>query len=272
MWYLSAIPFFLVLLFLWSLKGRIDHPGMKALHNWNYAHRGLHNEQRPENSMAAFHAALEMGYGIELDIHLMKDGNLAVIHDSSLKRTAGVDIAIEQLTVADLDRYVLDDTQERIPLFSQVLELYQGKAPLIVELKPVNNNHAALCEAACKLLDAYRGPYCIESFDPRCIHWLRKNRPCIIRGQLSENWMKAKSKLPWILRFVMTYHISNIYTRPDFIAYKFADRKTFGTDICRKLWKIEGVTWTLRTMDEYDTAVSEGWIPIFENFTVDTST
>ncbi len=268
MWYLLAIPFFLLLLFLWSLKGRTKHPDLSKLRGWNYAHRGLHNEGCPENSMSAFRAALEMGYGIELDIHLMKDGNLAVIHDSSLKRTAGADIAIEQLTVADLAKYMLADTQEHIPLFSQVLELYQGKAPLIVELKPVNNNHVALCEATCKLLDSYDGPYCIESFDPRCVHWLRKNRPDIIRGQLSENWMKVKSKLPWILRLVMTCHISNIYTRPDFIAYKFADRKAFGTKICRKFWKIQGVTWTLRTREEYDAAVSEDWIPIFENFIV----
>lgn len=255
-------------IYLFCLGGRTGHKDLHKLCGWNYAHRGLHDDTRPENSMAAFHASLEAGYGIELDIHLMKDGNLAVIHDSSLKRVAGADVTIEELTAEDLPNYTLGNSNEHIPLFAQVLDLYQGKAPLIVELKCVNGNHAALCEAALKLLDAYDGLFCMESFDPRVTHWLRKNRPDIIRGQLSENWMKSAIKLPWVLKFAMTYHISNIYTRPDFIAYKYADRKAFGTDICRKFWRIQGVSWTLKTREEYDTAVKEGWIPIFEGFKV----
>lgn len=258
--------FFLALLFLYCLKGRTGQKTMEELRRWNYAHRGLHNSGKPENSMAAFRAALEGGYGIELDVHLMKDGNLAVIHDSSLKRTAGADVKIEDLTLADLENYRLGGTNEKIPLFSQVLELFEGKAPLIVELKTAGDNHAALSDAACKMLDSYNCTYCIESFDPRCIIWLRKHRPQIVRGQLSENWLKSKSKLPWILKLVMTCHISNIATRPDFIAYNYKHRKAFGTDICRKLWGVQGVSWTIRTKEDFDIAVREGWIPIFENF------
>jgi glycerophosphoryl diester phosphodiesterase len=253
-------------IYLFCLGGRTGHKDLHKLCGWKYAHRGLHNAERPENSMAAFRAALEHGYGIELDIHLMKDGNLAVIHDSTLKRVAGADVNIEDLTLEDLPNYTLGNSMEQIPLFSQVLDLYRGKAPLIVELKCVGNNHAALCEAALEMLDRYDGLFCMESFDPRVTRWLRKNRPDIIRGQLSENWMKSSLKLPWVLKFAMTYHISNIYTRPDFIAYKYADRKAFGTEICRKFWDIQGVSWTLKTPQEYETAVEEGWIPIFEGF------
>ena len=62
---------------------------MKDLARWDYAHRGLHDKEvgSPENSLAAFKEAVESGYGAELDVHLLKDGNLAVIHDSSLFRT-----------------------------------------------------------------------------------------------------------------------------------------------------------------------------------------
>ena len=261
-----SVLFVLALLFLFCLKGRTGHKTMAELRRWNYAHRGLHNSEKPENSMAAFRAALEGGYGIELDVHLMKDGNLAVIHDSSLKRTAGADVKIEDLTLADLENYRLGGTDEKIPLFSQVLELFEGKAPLIVELKTAGDNHAALSDAACKMLDSYNCTYCIESFDPRCIIWLRKHRPRIVRGQLSENWLKSKTKLPWILKLVMTCHISNIATCPDFIAYNYKHRKAFGTDICRKLWGVQGVSWTIRTKEDFDIAVREGWIPIFENF------
>ncbi len=256
----------LVVLYLFFLAGRKNHPELTELRRWKYAHRGLHDTARPENSMAAFRAALEKGYGIELDIHLMKDGNLAVIHDSSLQRVAGSDVRIEDLTLADLEHYRLGNSQEKIPLFREVLTLYAGRAPLVVELKCTDGNHAALCHTVMELLDSYDGLYCVESFDPRAVYWFRKHRPEICRGQLSENSMGSKVKVPWIIRFCLTYHLGNLLTRPDFIAYKYADRKTFGTDICRKVLGLQGVSWTLKTPQEYDTAVSEGWIPIFENF------
>ncbi len=255
----------LCLLYLWCLKGRTSHQRACELRGWSYAHRGLHGGGLPENSIPAFQAALEAGYGVELDIHLMRDGNLAVIHDASLKRTAGADVKIEELTTGQLGAYSLEGTGQTIPEFRQVLELFAGRAPLIVELKSENGNYAALCEAACKILDGYDGLYCMESFDPRCVRWLRRHRPDIIRGQLSENWMKSGLKLPWVLKFAMTFHLGNVYTRPDFIACRYEDRKTFGIGLCRRLWKVQGVSWTIRDMEAYRTATADGWLPIFEN-------
>ncbi len=266
MWIALIVIILLVLLYLWCLMGRKTHQDMAKFRGWNYAHRGLHDAQKPENSMAAFRAALDAGCGIELDIHLLKDGNLAVIHDSSLLRVTGKEGNVEDLTTEQLQEFHLNGTDETIPQFQQVMDLFAGKAPLIVELKSHNNNVAPLCEAACKMLDDYDGLYCMESFDPRAVRWLRKHRPDIVRGQLSENWMPKKMPLPWILKFLMTYHLANFYTRPDFIAYKFEDRKAFGTWICMHILHIPGVSWTLKTRQQYDTAVKEGWIPIFEGF------
>ena len=261
-----VILLFLTMLYLGSIGGRTAHPGLKDLRGWSYAHRGLHGEGRTENSMAAFRAALEGGYGIELDIHLLKDGNLAVIHDSLLKRTTGRDGRIEDLTTEDLKHYHLEGTEETIPTFREVLDLYDGKAPLIVELKPVGGNHAALSEAACAMLEHYKGVYCMESFDPRCVYWLKKNRPRIIRGQLAENFFRSDSSLPAVLKFILTHSLSHFFTMPDFTAYKFADRKNLSTFCCRKLYGVQGVSWTLKTKEEYDIAVKEGWLPIFEGF------
>ena len=152
-----VILLFLLMCYIGSVGGRVGHPGLKDLLGWSYAHRGLHREGIPENSMAAFRAALDHGFGIEFDLHLLKDGNLAVMHDSLLKRTTGAEGRIEDLTTEDLKNYRLEGTEETIPTFRQLLELYDGKAPLIVELKPVDGNHAALCAAACRMLEDYRG-------------------------------------------------------------------------------------------------------------------
>ena len=261
------IVIILVILFLLSQMGRTGHKGLSALRGWNYAHRGFHGEGIPENSLAAFRKALDYGYGIELDIHLMKDGNLAVIHDSSLMRTAGTDVRIEDLSVEELVNYPLERTDEIIPTFKQVLELFDGKAPLIVELKPEGNNFAELSQAACDMLSKYQGVYCVESFDPRCIYWLKNNRPDIIRGQLAENFLcNRKSKLPFVLKFAMSFNLLNFLTRPDFIAYKFPDRRNLSVFVCRKLWGIQGVAWTLRNQIDHVSAVEEDWIPIFENY------
>jgi len=264
---LLFIAVLLAALFLLSQMGRTGHKGLSALRGWNYAHRGLHGEEMPENSMAAFRAALEHGYGIEFDVHLMKDGKLAVIHDSSLKRTAGTDVLIEDLVLEDLPNYFLEGTKEIIPTLQQVLKLYSGKAPLIIELKTERGNFADLSQAVCNALDGYSGPYCIESFDPRCIRWLRLNRPDIIRGQLAENFLKSKSSnIPKFLKLAMTLNLPNFLTRPDFVAYKFADRRNLSVWLCRKVWKIQGVTWTLRDPADHLTAVAEDWIPIFEHY------
>ena len=257
----------LAAVYLLSIRCRSGHSGLKDLQGWAYAHRGLHGDGVPENSMAAFKAALDHGYGIELDIHLLKDGNLAVIHDSLLNRTTGQAGHVEDLTTEQLKDYPLEGTGETIPEFMDVLTLFNGKAPLIIELKPENGNHAALTEAACKMLESYKGVFCMESFDPRCVAWLKKNRPDIIRGQLTENFVKGRSDLPDYLKFMLTHCMTNFTCVPDFVAYKFADRNdTISTKLCRGLWKAQGVTWTLKTKEDYDTAVTEGWLPIFEGF------
>lgn len=262
---------FIVLLILVAyillLKGRTGHRDLAELKKWYYAHRGLHSEGVPENSLAAFSAAKTAGYGIELDVHLMQDGGLAVIHDSSLKRVANADITIEELSASTIDRYVLMGTQEQIPLLHQVLDLVDGQVPLIVELKSTETNYSQLCEKTCDLLEEYNGLFCIESFDPRCIVWLRRNRPDIIRGQLSQNFLKTNGKYPWFVKFLLKHNLYNVISRPDFIAYRFSHRKNLSNFIVRKIWGVQGVAWTIRNKQDFDTAVQENWIPIFENFT-----
>ena len=190
-----------------------------------------------------------------------------MIHDASLLRTAGVDVNIEDLTAEDLENYRLEGTDEKIPLFREVLELFDGKAPMIVELKAVGENYAALTEAACRMLEAYEGLYCIESFDPRCIQWLRKHHPHIIRGQLAADFKGKRLGQSPVTLFLLTHNMLNFLSVPDFVAYRFTDRKkTVSIPLCRYAWDIQGAAWTIRTREEYNAAVKEGWLPIFEGF------
>lgn len=253
-------------LYLLSLRGRRPSPLMKKLAKSVYAHRGLHGNGLPENSLGAFRAALEHGYGIELDVHLAKDGSLPVFHDSTLNRVTGLEGKLCDLNAEQWERIPLAGTQETIPHFGQVLELFAGRQPMIIELKPDGNNQEALCARVCEALEGYEGDYCLESFDPRCIRWLRKHRPDLLRGQLSENFFRTQNTLPGILRFCMTFLLSNAFTRPDFVAYCFEDRVHPSVRLCRRLWGVTGVSWTIRSREDFDTALAEGWIPIFENF------
>lgn len=254
-------------LYVFSTLCAFQQNSMDQFAGWKYTHRGLHGNGVPENSLEAFRRACNRGYGAELDVHLLADGNLAVIHDSDLMRMTGREGRIEELTTQCLDAYFLGNTMQTIPTLGQVLRVFDGQAPLIVELKTTKGNYADLCRKACEVLDGYHGLYCLESFDPRCIYWLRKNRPDIIRGQLAENYFRSEtSKLPWILKLLLTNLTFNFLTRPHFVAYKFRDRKNLSDTLVRKLWKTPSVAWTLVNRREYDLAVKEGRIPIFEQF------
>lgn len=263
-----VILMILLLLYALIIRGRVGEKKLEDLRYWVYAHRGLHDKDAgvPENSMLAFRKALERGYGIELDVHLLKDGGLAVIHDSSLKRTAGADVNIEDLTLDQMWNYRLEGTDEMIPTLRQVLDLYNGQAPLIIELKAANGNAAKLAEAVSNSLKHYHGAYCIESFDPRCLTWLKRNRPDIIRGQLSMNFMKYSAGMGRFVDFILTYLFSNLMTKPDFIAYRFEDRKNLSNLLCLYLWRMQGASWTITKQETFESCVQESLLPIFEQF------
>ena len=260
-----ALLLLLAIFYVFAVKGR-RNKSMEHLKTWKYAHRGLHDAEKPENSMSAFEAALKKGYGIELDIHLTKDNELAVTHDHTLDRCTDRTGTVEEMTLADLQQCHLGGTQEVIPSFRQVLELFDGKAPMIIELKSTGKNYAELTDRVMEELKDYNGDYCLESFDPNCLKHLKKNYPDVIRGQLSDNYLKNKVDHPFHLRFAMTYMLANFMFQPDFIAYRFEHRKNLSNFLIRKLWKMYAVSWTLKNQADFDTAVSEGWIPIFEGF------
>ncbi|MGI6013365.1 MAG: glycerophosphodiester phosphodiesterase family protein [Oscillospiraceae bacterium] len=248
---------------LFCIAPRRNHPPkLKQLQLFRYAHRGYHDKpQIPENSMAAFRQALRFGYGVELDVHLSRDGRLVVMHDESLQRTCGVDREIADLTAEELKQYHLEGTMERIPFLEEVLPLFAGKTPLIVELKATDGNAAALSRATMELLDQYPVDYCIESFHPLVVAWFRKNRPDVIRGQLSGRIKNLNPAVSFVLRNLLT----NAVTRPDFVAYRFADRRAVSFRLCRKMGAAV-FYWTIRTKAEQYAAEADSGTIIFEQF------
>ena len=213
-----------------------------------YAHRGLHSgdERVPENSLPAFRLAAERGYGIELDVHITKDDQIIVFHDDDLLRMCGVDAKTEDFTYAELSELRLLGTEHRIPLFAEVLEVYAGAGPMVLELKTGPRKYE-LCEKTCALLKDYVGDVCIESFDPRIVGWWKKNAPQYLRGQLAQpaEFYEEQSKP---LALALAHSLTNFIGRPHFIAYKLG-KKPLGTRIAELMGAMR-FSWTSKSLGD----------------------
>ena len=225
----------------------------------NFAHRGLYTKDGviPETSLPAFRAAAEAGYGVELDVRLSKDNRVIVFHDENLKRLCGVDKYVESLTYDELSELRILDTECKIPLLNEVLAELDG-APVIVEVKRGHNNKL-LCAMTMGIMRKYKGPFCVESFDPFIVTWFRNHAPDVLRGQLSKQ-QKDLKELDTFMGFVLSRLLTNVSARPNFVAYQVG-RKPLTVKLCEKLGAMK-VTWTAhdRSNEKDSDAV------IFEHF------
>lgn len=232
-----------------------------------YAHRGLHTDdsQVPENSLAAFRAAVQAGYGVELDVQFTADKQIVVFHDSDLNRMCGVDKRVDELTYAELKEFRLLDSDQYIPLLSEVLEVLDG-ATLLCEFKAMRSyTDTSLCEAALPLFDTYKGAVCIESFNPFMVRWFSRKAPEYIRGILSKKF--EKGEVAQVLRFPLASLFANCLCRPDFIAYQHTDYKQVFFRLCR-FFRPMTIAWTVRSVTEeaaakrqFDAIIFEGYFP-----------
>ena len=265
---LCAAIVLLALILLYPLliaPGRRAAKDVSPLLNRDYAHRGLWNAERPENSLAAFAAARDAGYGIELDVHLTADGRLVVHHDDSLKRMCGKGITIGASTAEEVCACRLMGTDQRVPTFDEVLDVVGGRIPLIVELK-TERNVAALCQAVHERMRRYDGAWCMESFDPRAVAWFRKNAGHIIRGQLANGGSILQAKPGKRLELLLLKsQLGNLIGRPDFIAYEAETDSNLPMKLVRRMKPLL-VCWTIRSQEMMDRQRSRYDIQIFEGF------
>lgn len=254
------------LLFIYLvLPGRAKKDKKARFYGRNIAHRGLYaaDQSVPENSLSAFDAAVKHGYGIELDVQLSKDGQIVVFHDDTLDRVCGVNRRVDEFDYEELSRLPLYGTDERIPLFSEVLQKIGVDTPLIVELKTGKRNKE-LCQKTYGVLSEYKGVYCIESFDPFIVKWFRFHAPHVLRGQLTQtpgDFVSSGVSKP--VGFILGNVLFDFLCRPHFIAHKNG-KKTPAVRLAEKTGAMD-VIWTVRRQNE----APDCDVIIFEHYTPD---
>ncbi|WP_034447899.1 glycerophosphodiester phosphodiesterase family protein [Butyrivibrio sp. AE2032] len=256
-------------LYLFAIKPGADRTArMKPFEEKMIAHRGFFNNDSdaPENSLKAFKLAVENGYGIELDVQHTTDNKLVVFHDENLKRMCGVDKKLYECSYDELQQYHLANSDEKIPLFSDVLSIIKEDVPLIVEIKS-EGDWKTTTEMTAEMMDKFHGIYVIESFHPSVVSWFRKNRPDVIRGQLSMDFFIQDVTQTWIEKLLLTNLMLNFRARPDFIAYDHHSVNQFSYRLCRKLFTVENVAWTIRSEEELQQAKKYFKCFIFDSFT-----
>lgn len=231
------------------------------------AHRGLHDIGAgvPENSRAAFRAAMEAGYAIECDVRLTADGVPVVFHDADLKRLTGTEGRAVAVPAAALTKLALLGTTETPPLFADFLDLVGGKVPLLIEIKNYGNERPApLCEAVWAKLASYAGEYAVQSFSPEVVAWFRDRAPHVPRGQIATDPAELKA-LDEAGRAALAAALQAGHGVPDFIAY---DVKLLPAPLTERA-KAAGLpvlTWTVRTAEQRAHAGSHADNIIFEGF------
>ncbi len=236
-----------------------------------FAHRGLHGEDAPENSLQAFRLAAEYGFGVELDVRLTLDGQLAVHHDETLLRTCGVDRRIADMTMAEIQQFRLMGTSQTVPRFEDVIREIGGRVPMIVELKTAGKRNGELAERVHRLVRPITGTVCVESFDPRLMCWFRRRAPDIFRGQLAYDPAKKGEKRG--LRYTLGAHLMmNFLSRPDFVAYDHETDRNLSFRLMRALFHPPAAAWTVRSLDtsknllhRYNVQIFEGFLPEKQN-------
>ncbi len=181
------------------------------------AYRGLHNAEYPENSTGAFENAIKHGFPIKLDVQCINDGPVVVFRDSKLRRMTGKDGYVSTLEKSQLKDTRLGETEYCIPTLEEVLELVNGKVPILVEIES-EDKIGRLEKRAEEILKAYGGDFAVQSFNPYSLGYFKQNAPHVMRGQLSTVFTKKEVPSFFKRRALTRMSLNNI-SQPDFISY-----------------------------------------------------
>lgn len=161
------------------------------------AHRG-DSAHRPENTLASFASALELGVDVvEFDVQLSREGEPVVIHDATLDRTTDGRGRVADLSLPELRRLSAGYAErfgqawagERVPTLAEVLGFLKGRARALIEIKHDSVSDDALGGVEARTLAAVRkagllGEAAVLSFDPRALARCRELEPGLPCGLL----------------------------------------------------------------------------------------
>lgn len=228
------------------------------------AHRGYHSEKDsiPENSIPAFIKAIENSYIIELDLHILKDGNVVVFHDDNLNRMTGIDKNIRDTTYDEIKNLRLQNTNSYIPLFKDVLDLVQARVPIIIEFK-YDVKAGILEKTTMDILKDYSGEFVVKSFSPFSVLWFKKYYPNVIRGFLSSGMNQEKC---FIKKWFLTSNLLIKFLKVDFLSYDINSLPNKKVENFRQNNIVLG--WTVRNKDDFEKGNKYCDNLICENFDV----
>jgi glycerophosphoryl diester phosphodiesterase len=187
------------------------------LREWTYAHRGLHDAEAPENSLAAFAGALERGMGVECDIQRSRDHAAMLLHDWELERLTGLSGPTASYSAEELARIAFLDSEHMLARLDDLLALVEGRVPILIEIKSRRRYDVEdSCVAVCEALAGYDGLHAVMSFDPRVSRWFRKHSPHTVQGLVMREDHHGMTQKAW------QRHLALWLARPDFIAYHVA--------------------------------------------------
>ncbi len=205
------------------------------LKNKIISHRGIYdNIKVPENSIFSFTESIKNKYPIELDVRLTKDNKVIVFHDKNLLRMCNKNKLVKNTNYSEIKNYQLLNTNNYIPLFSEVLNLINGQVPIIIELK-IDRKNFPLEKEVMKLLGNYNGLYAIQSFSPLSILYFKIKYPNTIRGLLIKN-----------SKYLGLY---SLITKPDFISYNI--KRIPKSKMSKYKNKYLLLCWTIKTKEDY---------------------
>ena len=224
------------------------------------AHRGLHDAARgrPENSLAAFAAAVHGSYAIECDVHPAADNVPVVFHDEDLERLTGEQGCVRDRESKDLGRLHLGGTREWIPTLDELLANVEGRVPIFVELKSMQGRDRGFAGAVASRLMRYHGPAAVMSFDPALLAEVRVAEPGLPRGLVAEgDWQKGREHI----RTARSLEV-------DFVSYSINDMPNIVTTTMRRIFGIPLICWTVRSEAQAakargcaDQITFEGFVP-----------
>jgi len=234
------------------------------------AHRGLHDAAHGliENTAGAARAAVDAGYGMEVDVQRSADGEAMVFHDDVLDRLTEANGRLDLLTAAELKRVPFRGTADRMITLGELCDLVAGRATILVELKSNFDGDSRLADRVADILAAYNGPAAPMSFDPGQVTKLRHRAPGLVCGIVAAKYHPHPywDQMPFWMRHGMGYLLTGLAARAQFIAYAVADLPAFAPLAARRALGLPLLTWAVRTAGERKIAARFADQMIFEGF------